>query len=77
MTATPVGAASSTPRMRNYREYDIVLEHNGRSMTMREWSRRIGVGLETLRMRFRRGYMVKDILNPRLRANQYRGATWT
>lgn len=46
----------------NNRRSSRVLEFNGRSQTMSEWARELGMGMTTLRERLRRGMSVADAL---------------
>ena len=50
----------------------VILNHNGLSLTLSEWSRRLKINYRTIESRFIRGYCVSDILDPILKGNEYR-----
>jgi len=42
----------------------IILTHNGKTMSLKDWSKEIGIAYETLRKRHKAGKPVADILHP-------------
>jgi len=42
----------------------IVLTHNGKTMTLKEWAQEIGIAYETLRKRHKAGKSVAETLHP-------------
>ncbi len=53
--STPMEQANN---MRN----NIILTHNGVTMTLSQWARKLGIGYDTLRKRIKNGWPVKEIL---------------
>ena len=51
---------SPVQRDRSY----IILTHNGKTMSLKDWSKEIGIAYETLRKRHKAGKPVADILHP-------------
>jgi len=43
---------------------NIIIEHNGKSMTRTQWERELGLGATTLRSRFRSGMSLEKALQP-------------
>jgi len=42
----------------------IILTHDGKTLTLKEWSKEIGIAYETLRKRHKAGKSIADILHP-------------
>ncbi len=51
----------------NNRRSNIILEYDGKKMTVAQWSREIGIIPETLLQRLKRGWSVEDTLSKPLR----------
>lgn len=56
----------------NNRRNNVFLEHNGRKLTIRQWSRELEVNFQTLHSRHRRGLPVVEILAPLNRQKGFR-----
>jgi len=61
------GTFSDNPPAKRLFSRSHWLEHDGQTLPIYEWSRRTGIGLETLRRRINAGWPVAIALNPELR----------
>ncbi|WP_252989985.1 hypothetical protein [Sporosarcina newyorkensis] len=48
----------------NNKRNNIVLEHDGKKLTLNEWARELGLPTSTVRSRYYKGKTVEEILNP-------------
>lgn len=46
----------------NNKESTIILEHNGESLSLMQWSRKLGMNYDQIRARHRTGWSTKDII---------------
>lgn len=61
------GTFSDNPPASRLFPNSLWIEHNGQKLPIYEWSRRTGIGLETLRKRIKAGWPLDVALNPELR----------
>lgn len=54
----------------NNRSNNVILEYNGKSLTVAEWSKETGINYETLRYRIEIGWNVEDILTKPVRGHK-------
>lgn len=63
--------ATPTEQLNNRRN-NVFLEHNGRRLTLAQWSAETGIPFSTLRLRLKSGWAIERILtNKRFAKNQY------
>lgn len=62
-----------TSKTKEKKVYGKRFEHNGQSLTLKQWSDKLGIKFITLRQRVRHGWSIKDALEKPVRAYKYKG----
>lgn len=71
------GMWSDNPPARRLFPKSVWISHGGLTMPIYEWSRRLGIGQETLRKRIKAGWPIEVALNPELRRGRSPSSTPT
>lgn len=68
----------------NNRRSNVTLTHKGKTMTVSEWSRELGISHKTIHSRIKRNWPVEKILSPKIEPRNHRakivkhdGKSWT